>query len=77
MYPNSLRNIEHAMPAELRSCVRVEADVLGSPFLIIGLCSVHCCFTSTETTRIIRDGEPRTVTSTFAQLLSSRRSLRT
>jgi len=30
-----------------------------------------CCFTSTETIRLIRDGEPRTATSTFAQLLSS------
>ena len=30
-----------------------------------------CCFTSTETIRTIRDGEPRTATSTFTQLLSS------
>ena len=29
------------------------------------------CFTSTETIRTVRDGEPRTATSTFAQLLSS------
>ena len=33
--------------------------------------SVQCCFTSTETIRTIRDGEPRTVTSTFTQFLSS------
>ena len=33
--------------------------------------SVQCCFTSTETIRTIRDGEPRTATSTFTQLLSS------
>ena len=32
---------------------------------------VQCCFTSTETMRLIRDGEPRTATSTFTQLLSS------
>ena len=32
---------------------------------------VQCCFTSTETIRTIRDGEPRTATSTFTQLLSS------
>ena len=33
---------------------------------------VQCCFTSAETIRLIRDGEePRTVTSTFTQLLSS------
>ena len=34
---------------------------------------VQCCFTSTETIRTIRDGEPRTATSTFTQLLSSER----
>ena len=33
--------------------------------------SVQCCFTSTETIRAFRDGEPRTATSTFTQLLSS------
>ena len=32
---------------------------------------VQCCFTSTETIRTIRDGEPRTATSTFTQLLLS------
>ena len=30
-----------------------------------------CSFRSTETLRLIRDGEIRTATSTFAQLLSS------
>ena len=34
-------------------------SVLVSTFLI------HCCFTSTETMRLIRDGEPRMATSTF------------
>ena len=29
------------------------------------------CFTSTETKRTVRDGEPRTATSTLTQLLSS------
>ena len=33
--------------------------------------SVQCCFKSTETVRIIRDGEPRAATSTFTQLLNS------
>ena len=33
--------------------------------------TVQCCFTSTETVWIIRDGEPSTATSTFTQLLSS------
>ena len=32
---------------------------------------VQCCFTSTETVRTIKDGEPRTATSTFTQLLNS------
>ena len=32
---------------------------------------VECCFTVTETIGLIRDGEPRTATSTFTQLLSS------
>ena len=31
----------------------------------------QCCFTSTGTIRTIRDGVPRTATSTFTQLLSS------
>ena len=39
--------------------------------LLLQASSVHCCFTSTETIRTIRDGEPRTATSTFTQLLSS------
>ena len=33
--------------------------------------SFRCCFTSTETIRLIRDGEPRTPTSTFTQLRKS------
>ena len=32
---------------------------------------LKCCFTSTETVRTIRDGEPRTPASTFTQLLSA------
>ena len=32
--------------------------------------SFQCCFTSTETIRLIRDREPRMATSTFTQLLS-------
>ena len=31
----------------------------------------ECCFTFKETVRTVRDGEPRTATSTFTQLLSS------
>ena len=36
---------------------------------------VQCCFTSTETVRTFRDGEPRTSTSTFVLVLSSVRSM--
>ena len=32
---------------------------------------IQCCFTSTETMKLIRDGESRTATSTFTQLLST------
>ena len=32
---------------------------------------VQCCFTSTETIRLSRDGEPRTTISTFTRLMSS------
>ena len=37
----------------------------------LAMLQIQCCFTSTKTTRTIRDGEPRTTTSTFTQLLSS------
>ena len=33
--------------------------------------SLRCCFTCTETTGTVGDGEPRTATLTFTQLLSS------
>ena len=33
--------------------------------------SFHCCVTSTETARTVRDGDPRMSTSSFAQLMSS------
>ena len=54
--------------------MKVEVAVLGSPSLIIPIVSVDvvpCCFTSAETIRLIKDGEPRTATSTFTQFLSS------
>ena len=35
------------------------------------LVPVQCCFTSTEAIRTVRDGEPRTSTSTFTQVLNS------
>ena len=59
---------------ELGSCVEVEVDVLGSPYLTVSTVSVaevQCCFTSTKTIRTVRHGEPRTATSSFTQLLIS------
>ena len=38
---------------------------------IITIINVQCCFTSAESVRTIRDGEPRTTTSTFTQLMNS------
>ena len=38
---------------------------------LVNWATSSCSFTPTETVRLIRDGEPRTATSTFTQLLSS------
>ena len=68
---------ETASPAKLLSLflsrVDIDCDVRGrythsaKTFLLFLL----WCFTSTETIRLIRDGKPRTPTSTFTQLLNS------
>ena len=47
-----------------RSSLPVPCSHSSFPFL------VQCCFTATGTIRLIRDGESRTATSTFTQLLS-------
>ena len=39
--------------------------------IVVSIVRVQCCFTSTETIRRIRDGEPMSATSTFTQLLGS------
>ena len=59
--------MHHSGNSVPRSLLRAQRHRLGKR----RQCSVQCCFTSTETTRLIRDGEPRTATSTFTQLLSS------
>ena len=38
-------------------------------FILSKFSSDQCCFTAAETTRTIRDKEPRSATSTFTQLL--------
>ena len=48
----------------------MSADVLGTNCDQC-LSMVQCCFTSTETVRLIRSGNPRTATSIFTQLLNS------
>ena len=53
------------MGRELRTTISTFTQLLST------VTKVQCCFTSTETIRIIMDGELRTVTSTFTQLLSS------
>ena len=40
-------------------------------YMFVADVQVQCCFTSTETIRTVRDGEPRTVSSTFTQPRSS------
>ena len=47
-------------------------EALPIPVSVCGIWVVFCSVLSgTETVRLIRDGEPRTATSTFTQLLSS------
>ena len=54
----------------------VELRVLGCRLTYLGTNCDQClsmaqrCFTSTETVRLIRDGEPSTATTTFPKLLS-------
>ena len=43
----------------------VICDTILSPSCTEGCVQVQCCFSSTETIRTIRDGEPRTAPSTF------------
>ena len=52
--------ILHCSAPEVTHCRLLDVEIV-----------VQCCFTSTETLRTIRDGEPRMATSTFTQLLSS------
>ena len=60
----------------------VSTNNLFKHLLFVEVCKtqvqIQCCFTFTETIktttesiRTVRDGEPRTATSTFTQLLSS------
>ena len=55
------------LPTTLIAIVLVVAALLV--FLRVGF-QVQCCFTPTETIRLIRDGEPRTAASTFTHLLN-------
>ena len=61
---------------------RVSSDIFSLPWwlgvgtqglgiLLSRWLLIQCCFMSTETMRLIRDGEPRMATSTFTQLPSS------
>ena len=58
---------------ELRRSVYQTKRLTAGPsrLTLAGTFFLKCCFTSTETMRTIRDGEPRAATSTFTQLLRS------
>ena len=49
--------------------------LLHSSWALRALVQVHGWFTSTGTIRMIRDGEARTATSTFTQLLGSEETM--
>ena len=48
----------------------MSAEILGTNCYQC-LSMVQCCFTSTETVRLIRTKKPRAATSTFTQILNS------
>ena len=52
-----------------RMILAMDFLVFARPLLVQHV-QVQCCFTSTETVRTVRDGETRTATSDFAQLLN-------
>ena len=68
----SAKQLGYSVICSFNSCAekshRVRTSSCGNPKVGI---QVQCCFASTETIRTIREGEPRTATSTFTQLLSS------
>ena len=75
----SLAHCALALPLILFS-PKGRLDNISRGRLTRGLPSLHqarhsfqfqCCFTSSETVRTVSDGEPRTSTSAFTQLLSS------
>ena len=72
------RHMEWALKNKTNSNCRIVipfARKFGSSGVVMGVKLAaatdffQCCFTSTETIRTIRDGEPRTATSIFTQLL--------
>ena len=54
-----------------------ENEYSPSHFFIFYFLFLLCCFTPTETIKNIRDGEPRTATSTFTLLLNYEHTRRT
>ena len=57
--------------ARVRFCVRCRHLAVESGVRVEVCSMVQCCFMSTETIQTIRDGKPRTATSTFTPPLSS------
>ena len=58
---------------DFRTLAVIASDLLGLFGMGVGgvFFFFECCFTSIETTSTIKDGEPRTATSIFTQLLTS------
>ena len=54
-----------------KRCVTTNTQTFRTVLTASVQVQIQCCFTPTETIMTIRDGEPRTATSTFSQLLSS------
>ena len=64
----SVRDLSAATLSKRMSCTATYTKVTHSELNEV---QVQCRFTSTETVRTIRDGEPRAATSTFTQFLGS------
>ena len=61
----------HPTVLSLYGAITLYGAVVIWCYIVSDFSFLRCCLTSTETVRIIRDGEFRTATSTFTQLLSS------
>ena len=68
--PDSAKEVRILHFQQPRDLLPARPESHGSCMILVQV-QIQCCFKSTETVGTIRDGEPRTSTSTFTQLLSS------